>query len=68
MWHCNAKTVKSGIAAGTAEIGRKSLRIAKELTPKAVRGKQTAYMTGTMRNHGNQVTANRPAGSHRAAG
>jgi hypothetical protein len=56
MWHCNVKCVKSGVAAKTTEFGRKRMKIGKELLPKAVRGIQTLYMTGTMKIHGNHVT------------
>jgi hypothetical protein len=41
------------------KIARKYRRITKEIPYKPVRGVQTLYMTGRMRNHGNQVTEGR---------
>jgi hypothetical protein len=57
MWHCNVKCVKSGLSGKTTKFGRKWLKTAKQLLPEAVRGVQTLYMTGTMKVHGNHVTA-----------
>jgi hypothetical protein len=68
MWHCNVKTVKPGIGARMAENACKRPRIAKELPRKPVRGVQTLYMTGRMRNKRNQVTAGGRAVPLRAAG
>jgi hypothetical protein len=38
MWHCNVKSVKSGISLVGAQKARKCLKIAKELLHKGVRG------------------------------
>jgi hypothetical protein len=68
MWHCNEKNVKPGISPVETQKWRKGLKIVKELLHKASRGDESAYMTGTMRNHANHVTANRRAALLQATG